>query len=902
MIGWIRLVDLPGYSNRNKQTRPGVKLYMVTPFLSGLRKWIKQNHHRKGKLVPVEEDILEDVQDEVVQNGTTDDLIAMLRRQRQQQLPPTNQEVDLLGMLRNGSQPQHPTPPAQGQYYTPPPSSNDLFYTFQGNPSLSSDLLQFSPYISPVPDTIQEPSRPVELQPRILQQNPPDARRNGLLSILKGGPNLGSESNVFNASLLDMLKGSQSPPVDTTQQRQLVESADVDHQQSLLTALKGPQLSSTTSTTSSKPPTAHKTALLSALKSPPTSQATPPPSQSPKATPATSSAHQSALLATLKLPPKPTPPPSKQLEVLPTKNSAVEQAATTSNHQNALLAALTSPKVQPSKPSTNHQFSLLTALKSAPVQTTSPKPVTNDQLTKSQSVPGGSIEVPEKPTAASLLLRVKSPPVPRTTPSPAHQLSLLSALKSPTLPPASSSRQPPSSLLDALKSPPIVQGQPSSAFEDPKPESSIGKQREVPVNKGTETKNAHMESLLRTLKSPSASPVLENVVPDVKTPPISNHVSSLLSSLKGPSAPISAPPTKSAIPTAQNSLLSTLTGAKPSTPEVSTAPKRSPEVIPAMPNDVTSTTMRTSPWMGIAQDSPPPASSKSLLDTLKGPRPNGTPPLNSPPLTAASHQKSLLSLLNPTIRQSPPPRSKPELKPSSSLSGQQFNFSSTPQIGKRTKFREILVPGGKIEVTPGSPLTEPKSNGTIDLSKMTLLKRPATIEKSAVSENTLPMDDKPSIPTQTKRPVIDRTPSKGSAENKAESPLGIEFPFRKRTPSKSSRASPTPTTTATKANAQSLLALLKATAPEVTKERSDVSTDQSATKGEQIKSLLDVLKPTPMEESEEPLAAMEETDLPVEPEASVPIVEPEEVESLGTEREMKLIAMLERALARGVPS
>ena len=925
MIGWIRLVDLPGYSNRNKQTHPGIKLYMVTPFLSGLRKWITRNRHRKGKLVPVEEDVLEDViQDEVVQNGTTDDLIAMLRKQQQQQ-PSSSQEVDLLGMLRNESQPQYPTPAAQEHYYPPAAPSNSFFYTFQGNPAQSSDLLQFSPYIAPVSDSIQEPSRSVEPQP-MPPENLPDARRNSLLSILKRGPNLASESNVVNPPLLDMLKGSQSAPVDTAQQQQVVESAKVDHRQSLLTALKNPQLSSTTPTTSSKPPTPHQTALLSALKSPPISHATPPPSQSPKAMPTTPSAHQSALLATLKLPPKPTPPP-KQSEAPSTKKGPVVQAPTTSNHQNALLAALTSPKVQPSKPPTNQQSSLLAALKSPPIQTTSPKPVTIGQTANSQAVPGGSTEIPVQPTVASLLLRVKSPPVPRTTPSPTHQSSLLSALERPTFPPASSSTQHQSSLLNALKNPPIARGRTSSALKNPKPGSSMEKQREVTVNKGTEAKNAHMESLLRTLKSPSESPVVEKVVPEsytdertkgdvksgvvetevaaimsskqcnaeevtnVRTPPVSSHVFSLLSSLKGSSAPISAPPTRPAIAPAQNSPLSDLMDAKPSTPEVSNSPERAPEVIPAISNQVTSTTVRTSP-----------SSTKSLLDILKGPRPNGTPPSNSPTPTPTSHQKSLLSLLNPPSRQSPPPPAKAESKPSSSSKGQEFNFSPTPQIGKRIKFREILVPGGRKEVTPEPPSTGPKSNGTIDLSKMTFLKRPAVTEKSATPENAPTMDYEPTIPTETERPVIDTTPSKGSMENKPESPLGIEFPFRKRTPSKSSRASPTPTTTPTKANAQSLLALLKAPTPEVTKERSDVATDQSGTKNEQIKPLLDVLKRTPKGKSEEPAAAMEETEPPAEPEASVPTVEPEEVESLGTEREMKLIAMLERALARGVPS
>src|SRR5271170_6506954 len=82
-IGWIRLVDLPGYSKRTKGTQLNIKLYMVTPFLAGLRKWINQNRHLKRMLATVEEDAGEDsMQEDVVQNGTTSDLIAMLRRRQ----------------------------------------------------------------------------------------------------------------------------------------------------------------------------------------------------------------------------------------------------------------------------------------------------------------------------------------------------------------------------------------------------------------------------------------------------------------------------------------------------------------------------------------------------------------------------------------------------------------------------------------------------------------------------------------------------------------------------------------------------------------------------------------------------------------------------------------------------
>jgi len=69
-----------------------------------------------------------------------------------------------------------------------------------------------------------------------------------------------------------------------------------------------------------------------------------------------------------------------------------------------------------------------------------------------------------------------------------------------------------------------------------------------------------------------------------------------------------------------------------------------------------------------------------------------------------------------------------------------------------------------------------------------------------------------------------------------------------------------------------------------------------------IRSLLDVLKATPEESEDSPPTAEMEEWIPSVQEDSGSTVEPGEVESLGTEREMKLIAMLERALARGVPS
>src|SRR5271170_7940316 len=179
-IGWIHLADLPGFSKKNKNAHPGIHLYMVPPFLSGLRKWISENCHLKGKLIPAEEDgLLEDaIHDEVVQNGTTDDLIAMLRRQQ-----PPEQEVDLMGMLRNGNNtqshsqiPLHPTNP-----YLP---QDGMSYMFQqsGNGQQGSDLMEFSPKIEPSRHSEQLPPPPIN---PACPFNP--ARQDSLLNILKGG-------------------------------------------------------------------------------------------------------------------------------------------------------------------------------------------------------------------------------------------------------------------------------------------------------------------------------------------------------------------------------------------------------------------------------------------------------------------------------------------------------------------------------------------------------------------------------------------------------------------------------------------------------------------------------------------------------------------------------------------
>jgi hypothetical protein len=160
------------------------------------------------------------------------------------------------------------------------------------------------------------------------------------------------------------------------------------------------------------------------------------------------------------------------------------------------------------------------------------------------------------------------------------------------------------------------------------------------------------------------------------------------------------------------------------------------------------------------------------------------------------------------------------------------------------KFRDTLVADGVKQVSVDN--TPAKS---IDLTKVTLLKRPA-------AENSPPRRASAATSGEDTRRTEGPARRKASMESGPGSPLGIEFPFRKRTP-KGSRG-PSPATTPANTNAQSLLAILKA--PIVKTEGAEVQTP--------------VL---PRDGGEE-----------------------NGVETMGTKREMKLIAMLERALTRGV--
>ena len=905
---------------------------MVTPFLSGLRKWISQNRHMKGKLIPVEEDgLLEDaIQDEVVQNGTTNDLIAMLRRQQ-----PPDQEVDLLGMLRNGNigQPHYQMPLHPAESYHP---QDAMSYTFHqpGNSQQVYDLMEFSPRIEPTRNSTQESVHPPPPPPPVNPHGPiNEARQETLLTILKGGPSKEiTENKETNPFLVNLFKSSKQTGSDHAT---VTDSTKSKHQESLLSMLKSPQLSTTTPPTrdikpmhSIQPVKTQPTGLssqqmvsLSNLKSPPLRPTLP-----------STESHQYALLATLKSNQIPLDSPQS-----PTTKASPAPPA--SSHQNSLLSVLKSPKLESQ---TDHKSSFLATLKMSPPSNPPSKPAataSSDRTTTTQ---------PRMDTASSLLARVQSPPVPRSTPNRAHEASLLSALKSPTLPSVPStlpvsetpSTEHMSSLLSSLK------GSPSTAPAPVKKKDGGN----VVENRSSDVKNVHMESLLKTLKSPSASPTIEKITPpetmreevpgttDAPSAQINGSKSTTVDAVVNSTKEIPEAPMIGHVATDSGRVHSLLAGLrfssfvdkndKPVVPgnrkETQTVPQAISSTKAAVPNPIASSAT-------VVQN--PTVTVNSLLNSLKGKS-------NIPaPVAPTTHQKSLVSVLNPSSPPTHPPPSRASPMSSTSPKPQQFNFSPNPQVGKRIKFRETLVPGGGIkEFQP-----EHKANGNaIDLGKLKLLRRPTPeppatrTEPGRATESQagrpkpqvvtgksgfarletargLNTDPYLSLPSSTalsqpdienggivrmeprnitvlKRPepateAKTSKPETVSMETKPESPLGIEFPFRRRTPSKGSSGSPTPTTTPTRAHSRSLLALLQG--PPVQVEKEETVNDASKVNLEgNANSLLSS-------------ARLEPSDVAVEGAHSDRI---EDTERVGTEREMKLIATLERALARGVPS
>ena len=893
----------------------------------------------KGKLIPVEEDgLLEDaIQDEVVQNGTTNDLIAMLRRQQ-----PPDQEVDLLGMLRNGNngQPHYQMPLHPTESYHP---QDAMPYTFHqpGNSQKVYDLMEFSPRIEPTRDSKQESVQPPPPPPPVNPLGPINqAGQETLLTILKGSPSKEiTENKETNPFLVNLFKSSKQTGSDHAT---VIDSTKSKHQQSLLSMLKSPQLSTTT---------------------PPTRDIKPMHSTQPvKTQPTGLSSQQMVLLSNLKSPPlRPTLPSTESNQYplssqIPSDSpqsptSKASPAPPASSHQNSLLSVLKSPKLESQ---TDHKSSFLATLKMSPPSNPATKPAATASSDRTTTT------LPRIDTASSLLARVQSPPVPRSTPNRAQEASLLSALKSPTLPsvpstlPASQtpSTEHMSSLLSSLKSSP-------STAPAPVKKKHGG---DVVENRSSDVKNVHMESLLKTLKSPSASPTIEKITPsktmreeapgktDARSAQINGAKIATVDAIVNNTKEIPEAPMVGYVATGSgrvDSLLSALRGPRGQVGQVglgatskedfsSTADKNDKPVVPdnrkqtqTVPQAISSASSAVP--IPIASSATvvqnPAVTVNSLLDSFKG-KSN-----TLAPAAPTTHQKSLLSVLSPSAPRTQPPPSRTSPKP------QQFNFSPNPQVGKRMKFRETLVPGGGIkEFQP-----EHKTNGNaIDLEKVRLLKRPtpeppaphtepgrvtgsqaeppkpqvvngksgsARLETargtntdpylSLLSTTALSQPDienagiirmEPRNITVLKRPqpatgAKSGKPETASMETKPESPLGIEFPFRRRTSSKGSSGSPTPTTTPNRAHSRSLLALLQGPPVEVKKEET----------------VNDAPKMDPEENANSPLssARLEPSDIAEERAHSEGI---EDTELVGTEREMKLIAMLERALAQGVPS
>ena len=994
-IGWIRLTDLPGYSKRkDKNAHPGIKLYMVTPFLSGLRKWISQNIHRKGKLLPVVPEDGEMVE-EVFEPRASDELVSMLRNSQ----TANKGQVDLLGMLRNGANTADQQPSTNGSNLLAmlqKPNGAMVSSTAQPNQhgadNRAESLLRILK--SPPPSEAQHPMTPVvqhktaeehvptiqrhhhlplgELETSTLPSGVPEAtpttaHQNALLAALKAHhphpmtsqpppsapphppnpqlPHTAPSVSSHQSELLSLLNspkvGAAQPSAPPASQPQTASG----HKNSLLSALKSPLAPKPVQTVAHPPvPTkgstsqlgtatatsTHKDSLLARLKSPVVPKAVPAATPSAQASPSSTVAaaqpssmqmHKDALLSVLKSPTLPKEQPQTHVSVAPppvanAEEVKLEQPTPAKLHQNALLSALKGSTSQPTEPpksapaQASHQASLLAALKSPTMPKATPSPIiTSNSQTPSQAI----AEKPPIPVEAiyspSRRTSIVSPTVPQGPPSPEHRASLLSALKSPTSPTMSSfelskSRGDPASLVWA-------------ALKNPTRKNGVDVKKGTVSEDGKGAKSVHVEALLKTLKTPSSSPTVEKATPvpvmesqakgqikDAVSPttetnstsqPLSNQMESLLATLKGAKSP---PPTPKPLAPAQSSLLSILKaplgGKKASQSPIVNQPT---DVAPVttVPTQVSQTHLSSKPF-----------STSSLLETLKGKpsRTSRSPSRSqSPNTTAPTTQKKPAISSEPSSKKSTPAR---VASPAQQSVATQSDFSPARQVGKRMKFRQILTPTGA-KAVDSEPLTGLKPSGDIDLSKVTLLKRPAAPEESVSMEK--PVVEKSeaveeSVEQQEGTPAIPISQEVGTNDN-IESPLGIEYPFRRRN-TKSASTSPQPTTP--KAHTQSLLALLK-TPPtaqaEITKEakkENPIKRDpkvEEPSKEDKVQSLLRAFRstindeptPKPIEETkpayEEPIQQQEKDETKVE-------------EPVKSKRELKLLAMLERALAKGV--
>lgn len=960
-IGWIRLTDLPGYSKKNKNVHPGIKLYMVTPFLAGLRKWISQNIRRRGKLLPVVEEDGNEGYYGGPDTGPSDELVAMLRKSQ----PTDNKQVDLMGMLRNGTTSM--VPEATNQQ--PQPGQQDLLAMLkQPKTSLPNDATTAANQSQSLLDILKSPppvTSPPSMHPFATEDHVPTRQRHHHIPLgdletttLPASAPESTPETAHQSALLSSLNGHHTVQPHTT-------SSITSHQSDLLSLLKSPKMV----TAETPKVSSHQSALLATLKSPPVSKSVPanvpqPTSsniQSGNSQSPASLGHRDSLLARLKSPVIPNVTPAvAPIAPAPTVAKApVAPSSSVQSHQNALLSALKSPplaKTQPPVPTidssqtekksvrkrheppvatasqssllsslkgpapepsqepaapNSHQSSLLAAFKSPPILKAAPSPVMSTKpaplsLRKDQAPPL-PVEAVYSPTRRT---SIASPPLPQSPPSPEHKASLLSALKSPTLPAAKS-------LFDGMKSPTFPENHTSSllaAFKNPAKETPMEVRRSsITSDTKQGIRSVHMEALLKTLTSPSASPVLEKSVPVleaamtrenidgapqptkeplVNEPPKTEitrngegagkdfHKDSLLAALKGAIRPAPAP-----VAPAPASLLSILKpghvkGKTPSPPAASQLNG---------PSSVDRTKDVSSGIPAKRETATKPLSTSSLFETLKG-KPTR---VSSPPSRSRSPN-------------TPAAATKTE-SPSQPAPSKQFDFSPSRQVGKRMRYRQVLTPTAAKEID-NEQLTEPKPNGAIDLSKITLLKRHPMPESSAPSEpvTSEKIEDviKQAIGRSEDMPVTP-TAREVAVEANTESPLGIEFPFKRRSTPKSATASPSPTP---KGNVQSLLSLLKPSptaqvevTPEVVKDTGTVveledKPEEQPPKEDKIQSLLRAFRSTIKDEPIPPTQIKESQSLQQEPTKEEETIE----EHVDTKREMKLLAMLERALSKGV--
>ena len=308
-----------------------------------------------------------------------------------------------------------------------------------------------------------------------------------------------------------------------------------------------------------------------------------------------------------------------------------------------------------------------------------------------------------------------------------------------------------------------------------------------------------MESLLGRLRSPSSSPVIATSTPlnaTIASPAASPAI------LEARDKPVSFVPLTNGKAGFLNTAMKNMSSIVRDGGTRSTSPATSKSPTPRQQGRKSK-----SPQQRQIASSSSPSSSSSLLDTLKfgkskAPAPvSTTPPAATTTTTAATaagqHQKSLLSLLSPTKpTPSEVPCQTPAEKPTPTVADpvnprpqqQRYNFSPNPQVGKRHTFKQTLTPSGVSD-------TGAKPASTIDLGKVTLLKRPAK-----TTDRSPPAPQKQEAPPETSTPITKGVQSsttpwvkemdtreEGMSEGEGiplQSPLGIEFPFKRRTPSR----------------------------------------------------------------------------------------------------------------------